>query len=1177
MRNTKFQRVASFLLVLCLLLCGGTFGVGAEETDETNKNTSVTDKTIADYREELESISYSQYMKNFVGINDATETIIIDPVEHLDMDQTTLDWLTDEEWAKLSADSALASSLIGIYKTKYDGVDALYTPGDGTVTFSLDNITEGLYSIRIIYYPVEGKPSSIEREFYINGKAPFREARSLTIPKVWQNTYRDYEFKVPAKQSADEYENRAKELGLAVTRESREDGTYLIFKMPDVWTQENSAFLLDEIGARFFVNDKDNNELRPTAVQTPKWCAYDLRDSQGYYSESFKYILSPDENGKISISLKGMNEPMAISQIILMPQESVPTYEEYIAQYADAPKGTSYIKMEAEIPSEFSTNTVYPVEDRASAATSPSDTSRVMLNVIGGEKWQTPGQSLYYTFQVGSTGLYSIDMRFRQNVLDGLFVSRSISLYSDGLNPTDDGYYNGYPFMEAAQARFNYSSYWQSSSMNDGSTEEAFQFYFVEGVTYTLKLEVTLGTMSDVVSEIEDVLNHINDDYLQIIRLTGTKPDDYRDYNFKRIMPLTLADMMIQRSRLEAISAELKEIAGTASSTVAVLDKVHTLLKRMEDEDEIARNLETLKSYIGSLGTFLTDAKKQPLQIDYIIIQSPDGELPEAEPGFFAKLWHEIKSFIQSFKRDYNSMGAMTEVEGGALEVWVAYGRDQSQVIRNLVTNEFTPETNIPVDLKLITGGTLLPSILAGMGPDVYLGIGQGEVINYAIRGALATLDVDSEGNKREDFEQVAAGFTESAMLVLGIANDEGELHYYGLPEQQGFPMLFVRIDILADLNIEIPKTWEDIYAAQTELEGNNMAIGLTTDYKMFLYQSGGELFADGGMRINLDSEEGLNAFETMCNLFTMQSFPYQYDGAHRFRTGEMPILIADYTGLYNQLKVFATEIEGLWKFVPLPGIEDENGNINNCAISGVNADVMIGGTDREDEAWEYLKWYTGVSCQTQYANEMVAIMGDSAKHNTANKEALASMPWTTEEYIEVSKQFSNLAAVPNYPGAYYIDRYTGFAFLDAYNNDADPVTELLSYINTINTEITRKRAEFHLETLAIGKTLADKRGEQAKEALALLDKLDSQRFGTVLVNVKNAIADENIVVLQEYSDLLMEMLTSADPASYTVKVFKQDQDKENGGYKIDSLNENQLIYFAAACLADAAAALASY
>ena len=132
MRNTKFQRVASFLLVLCLLICGGTFGVSAEQAEETDKNSSVTDKTIADYKEELDSISYSKYVKNFVGYNDATETIVINPLTDLDMDKTTLDWLTDEEWARLSADKSLASSLVGIYQTKYEGVDALYTPGDGT-------------------------------------------------------------------------------------------------------------------------------------------------------------------------------------------------------------------------------------------------------------------------------------------------------------------------------------------------------------------------------------------------------------------------------------------------------------------------------------------------------------------------------------------------------------------------------------------------------------------------------------------------------------------------------------------------------------------------------------------------------------------------------------------------------------------------------------------------------------------------------------------------------------------------------------------------------------------------------------------------------------------------------------------------------------------------------------
>jgi ABC-type glycerol-3-phosphate transport system substrate-binding protein len=390
--------------------------------------------------------------------------------------------------------------------------------------------------------------------------------------------------------------------------------------------------------------------------------------------------------------------------------------------------------------------------------------------------------------------------------------------------------------------------------------------------------------------------------------------------------------------------------------------------------------------------------------------------------------------------------------------------------------------------------------------------------------------------------------------------------------------MLFVRIDVLAELNIEIPKTWGDIYKAQTILEGNNMEIGLPTDYKMFLYQNGGELFADGGMRINLDSEEGLNAFETMCNLFTKHSFPYQYDAANRFRTGEMPILIADYTGLYNQLKVFATEIDGLWKFVPLPGVEDANGNINNVAISGVNADVMIGGTDHENEAWEYLKWYTGASCQTAYANEMVAIMGDSAKHPTANREALASMPWTTEEYIEVQKQFSALAAVPNYPGAYYIDRYTGFAFLDAYNNGADPVTELLSYINTINKEITRKREEFHLEILPEKTgTLAVKRQRQAQEAVEVLKEMVGSEMDNLIMDIEIAIADANIVLLEECSTEMMAKLAGVDPSTYTLEVFKQDQKKEYGGYDIDKLSKDQLIYFVAECLQQAANAMRTY
>ena len=51
--------------------------------------------------------------------------------------------------------------------------------------------------------------------------------------------------------------------------------------------------------------------------------------------------------------------------------------------------------------------------------------------------------------------------------------------------------------------------------------------------------------------------------------------------------------------------------------------------------------------------------------------------------------------------------------------------------------------------------------------------------------------------------------------------------------------------------------------------------------------------------------------------------------------------------------------------------------------------------------------------------------------------------------------------AIVNYPGSYIISRYMKFAFLDAYN-DGTPAQEAMKrYIGAINTELTRKRAEF--------------------------------------------------------------------------------------------------------------------
>ncbi len=1174
MKKTNFQRLTAMLLCLMFVLGCFALPVAANETgsSEGSGSSSSTGQTLAEIKELLNAISYENYASFNQGVPGGKSPIVIDAVEDINHEKT------HEGDYEIIGDDETDEELKKYGLTSGDG-KVVATTATSEVTWNVEIPAKGKYTIIIEYYATEGKAASIERILEINDKVPFAEARYIKLPKNWINDYVDAQYTGDVAYGT--VKDDADSVGISYT----EEGGKLYFKYPEYWTSERTEFC-EKYELRFMKTDIYNNELRPEAYQSPVWSQYALKDSSGYNSEPFEFVF---EKGVSTITIDSENEPMAIKSIILAPAQTLPSYEEYLEQYSGKPQGKDSVKIEGEYNASATDKTIYAVEDRSSAVNSPSAADRTLLNTIGAEKWQAVGQAVTYKFTVDSSGMYDIMTRFRQNILDGIFVNRSLYIYSEGLEPGDDGYYDGIPFAEAAALTYNYDDEWQVTNLkaqDDEGNSKSFNLYFEKDVVYTLKFEVTLGALGEIINDVQAALDAINDDYLTILRLTGTTPDSNRDYKFASVMPDQMNDMVRQAKVLDnekktdrydlGVAQKLTKLAGQKSSHVGTLQKVASLLREMgTDEDEVARNLERLKSYIGSIGTFLSDIKSQPLQIDYMVIQSSEAEAPVAKAGFWKTLVHEVKSFFWSFFRNYDGMGIMDEETiGQGIEVWLASGRDQSQVIRSLINNDFAPAkkengdlvNGSPVDLRLVAGGTLLPSILAGEGPDVYLGLVQGEVINYAIRSAILPIE------HMDGFKEHCENFTEAAMIVLGIEDVDGVQHYYGLPEAQGFTMLFVRIDILAELGIEIPKTWDDIMAAIPVLQAQNMEIGLTTDYQIFLYQMGGELFADDGMRINLDSKVGLTAYEQTVNLFTQYGFPYVYNAPNRFRTGEMPIVISDYTGLYNQLKVFATEIEGLWKFVPMPGmiqkdsegntIYDENGDpvINNVTVSSVAATVMVKGCDTKEEqakAWEFMKWFTGSQCQTDYSNEMVAIMGPSAKYNTANREALEDLPWTIDEYTQISAQFENLAAVPNYPGAYIIGRYTQFAFLAAYNENADPVEELMSYINTINKEITRKREEFGLETLEIGQKLKDKRRDQAEEAIQVLK---DKGIDGVADMANKAIKSNDDVVILSVSKQISEMIES-----------KVDENKVNikKDLELSELSKDELLFYTAKALYD--------
>lgn len=1050
-----------------------------------------------------------------------------------------------------------------------EGAAALLTPDSGKVTWKFTvpqhhlrsadvDDTGYLYLLKIEYYPVEGNVANVERVLAIDGTVPFAEARALSFSKNW---IYGYEHETETDANGDPL----KILGYRVT-----EGGKNIFHnaKPDF----------------YYEKDKGGNDLRYTAYQDPEWRTYYAHDVDGFTTDNFAFFF---EVGEHELTLSGSREEVAIKSITLVPVQAaeaqVASYAEYLAKYEGKPNnaapGGAITLLEAEFPTNVSDTSVYPANDRSSAITSPSSPSSQLMNTIGAASYNTVGQWASYKFTVAESGWYNMTMRYRQNLLDGLFVSRVIKLWSsDGAYGLADGTPT-VPFAEAYQTRFNYSKDWKVENIGDAKSE--FKFYFEKGVEYTVYYEVGLGDLASIIKEVQDSLNVINSCYLSIIKLTGASPDQYRDYGFNQIMPEVITAMLTEADNLERVATKFEELAGSTGSQVATLRQVSILLERMgKKESEVAKNLSNLKSNIGTLGTWLNTVKQQGLLVDYVSVQPLETEKPRENANIFESAWFEIRAFFVSFFVDYNSMGVKEDVEidpEESIDVWLAYGRDQSLIWRNLIDTDFTPNTNIPVQLKLVAAGTLLPSVLSGQGPDVYIGLGAADVINYAIRGAIKdvngnagyvdtygydvtltekgendytrtyyvdptspALDTNGDGtidhdedvssvvydvNKGKEYTR-ADGTTgikyevdKEKSVVFNYANTIpisllGKT--YGVPETTNFSMLFYRMDVLAELDVDVPRTWDDLLEAITKFQSNNMQVGLSYLSAMttFVYQKGGSqwLYEDAseyddptqfdpayaGAQIGYGTDIALDAFRFCARLYTDYSFPVAFDAANRFRTGEMPVIITDYCALYNTLTVFATEIRGLWSFAPLPGFQktddegefiyetDEHGNVlrdednkpipevNNCAVATLTATVMLhkeGNATRTANAWKYMKWQAGDKQQASYGNQMVAIIGPSAKYATANNQALRSLSWSSTEMNSLLAQFENLAAVPNYPGSYIISRYVEFAFLAAVNEKADPVDQMSTYVTTINKELYRKRQEFDMKVLADGET----------------------------------------------------------------------------------------------------------
>jgi len=903
-------------------------------------------------------------------------------------------------------DYSLESGEAEVY-TDYQGeAKCLFTDTESVVTFDVDVPESGYYYVKMDYLIPESRGVAAERSVYINGELPFSDASTLTFSRIWT------------------------------------DGG-------EVRT------------------DNQGNEIRPAQVEIFDWQTSYFRDDMGYIQHPYTFYF---DKGRQTLGLGAENEPMVIRALSLEPVRESVSYEDYIAAGpADNGAASDFITViQGEDSVCRSESSLYAKYDRASPTTQPYSVTSTVLNYTGGESWRAYGQWIEWEFEVPEDGYYNIMIKGRQNYQRGQISARAI--YIDG----------EIPFAEAEALAFPYNNDWECVRLTDSQGNDC-KVFLTKG-THTIRTESVLGSVGPIIEELEDSTYRLNQIYRRILVFTGANPDQYRDYRIQDNYPEIMDAMELEYRRLYRIVDEYVELTGQKATNIAAAQTVAQQLERFcEKPGKITHEFVTFKDNITALGTAMLNLSDTKMDIDYIVITGTGTNPPVDKTHFWNKAIHEVKSFVSSFIVDYNSVGDVYEGASreDTIKVWVTTGRDQGTILKTMIDDTFTPETGIKVNVEIVDPTALLNAVLAGRGPDVVLSVGADQPVNYALRHASEDI------TQFEGWEEVLSHYSESSYEQYRLDD-----HIYAVPEQQQFCVMFYRKDVLDELGLQPPNTWKELIEMLPTIQGNNLSIGIPTAagssttatastavasnvpdlslYFTLLFQYGGDMYNDVGNKTTVDTEAGVKAFDDYTRYFNDYGLPVIYDFVSRFRSGEMPLAICNYSQ-YNTLMVSAPEIKGLWDFTVIPGTErvDANGNtyIDRSDFITGNATMMIATDDEtvKQNSWEFMKWWAEPDTQVRFGREIEALLGSSARYATANRDAFSQLSWSYNDIRVLNEQWDSTVGIREVPGGYYTGRHIANACRKVINEKTDARETIIDYSILIDDEIDRKRREFGL------------------------------------------------------------------------------------------------------------------
>lgn len=802
--------------------------------------------------------------------------------------------------------------------------------------------------------------------------------------------------------------------------------------------------------------DSRQNDIRPGQISTPCWQETPLEDIDGLFNEPLEFYM---EAGEHTITFESEKAEFAVKSFIFYQYEAPAAYTAPSDSDLTQAQGQK-ITLEGETAAYKSSRTLYPTADKSSYLTSSANGSsptKTRYNTIGSGSWTQSTQTVTWEFNVDKAGYYKIGIRGRQDQMRGMYSNRRLYVNDE------------VPCLEANQIKFYYDTDWSITTPKSENGDDL--YFYLQAGTNTISLEAVPGEIGEIMGNLDELVYNINSYYRQIRQITGPDPDEYNNYMIDTAIPSIVPDFKEYAKTLRDKKAEIEKLSGSGGTEAETLEKMAIVLdKCIKKPDLIPEMMSQIKDNITSVSSFVNQYREQPLEVDMIEVATSDQDFTSCDKSFFGSLGFGFKGFIGSFFEDYN---ALSDEDESAMECWVMLGRDNAEALQQLISSEYNPTAKTKINLKLVQGG-IVEATFAGKGPDLALFMGGDFPIQLAARGVLTDLTTFS------DFDEVKTRFADDATVLYQYNGGT-----YGLPCDQTFPMLFYRSDILSEYGIDPAtdlNTWDGLLNCLPTLQRNYLEVGLilpvmtstggTTQvsaitepgntFAMLLLQQGLNYYNEEQTKTTFDTQEAVNAFDTWTKFYTTYSFQQTYDAFTRFRTGDMPVVIQNYT-FYNQLSVAAPEIKGCWGFQPVPGTVQEDGTINHAANSNGSGAIIFTKAADQEGAWDFIKWFTSTDAQVKYGNNIESILGTMGRYATANEEALQQLSWTTSEVNLLLDQLNSQVEIPIIPASYGVTRNVMNAFR-AVVNDYDNARDTLFWYNKdINDEITRKLEDLGL------------------------------------------------------------------------------------------------------------------